>query len=88
MTKNINFIKWSAVVFLAHILSLSFLWVGFPVPLPRPTAVFVYSGPASMEETLQSYQRAPVPADIRIEEGENLFSAPWSQDRDMEKPKI
>lgn len=46
-----RFFKIFLIVFLAHMVILSVLWVGFPVPPARDVAAFIYEGalPASQD---------------------------------------
>ena len=39
-----RFFKIFSGVFLAHLVVLSVVWVGFSAPLPRPPATFTYEG--------------------------------------------
>jgi len=71
-----------------HVLVLSFVWVGFPVPLPREGVEFYYSGsfmpeavsgPPAMEK-----KAGGEPVLKTMEAG---FFAPWIQARDLDKPR-
>ena len=46
-----RFFKIFSGVFVAHLVLLSVVWVGFPVPGPRIAAAFIYDGalPASQD---------------------------------------
>jgi len=46
-----RFFKIFSGVFLAHLVVLSVVWVGFSVPFPRPTATFIYEGALPAEDT-------------------------------------
>jgi len=39
-----QFFKIFLGVFLAHVIVLSVVWVGFSAPFPRPPAAFIYEG--------------------------------------------
>jgi len=46
-----RFFKIFSGVFLAHLVCLSVVWVGFSAPFPRPPATFTYEGALPAEDT-------------------------------------
>jgi len=46
-----QFFKIFSGVFLAHLVVLSVIWVGFSAPGPRPPATFTYEGALPAEDT-------------------------------------
>jgi hypothetical protein len=50
------FFKIVAFVIIGHAIILSVLWVGFPVPLARPAAMFFYAGSAPAADTVVKSQ--------------------------------
>ena len=49
-----RFFKIFSGVFLAHLVVLSLVWVGFSAPGPRPPATFIYEGALPLEDTAGS----------------------------------
>ena len=47
---SVRFFKIFSGVFLAHLVVLSVIWVGFSVPFPRPPATFTYEGALPAED--------------------------------------
>ena len=47
---SVRFYKIFAGVFLAHLIVLSVIWVGFSAPFPRPPATFTYEGALPAED--------------------------------------
>ncbi len=46
-----RFFKIFSGVFLAHLVVLNVVWVGFSAPFPRPPATFTYEGALPAEDT-------------------------------------
>jgi hypothetical protein len=46
-----RFFKIFSGVFLAHLVVLSVVWVGFSAPFPRPPATFIYEGALPVQDT-------------------------------------
>ena len=49
---SVPFFKILSGVFLAHLLVLSLVWVGFSTPFPRPPATFVYEGALPVDDSV------------------------------------
>lgn len=72
-----------------HVLILSFVWVGFAVPLPRNEVRFYYSGPAPITGDLSTASdlKDNSRPGVMIKSPEAAFFLPWMQMRDLNKPR-
>jgi hypothetical protein len=52
-----RFFKIFSGVFLAHLVVLNIVWVGFSAPFPRPPATFIYEGALPADEDTGGAQK-------------------------------
>jgi hypothetical protein len=67
---------------LIHIVLISFIWVGFRVPLPKDDVKFYYGGSTVPEEIVTGEQTS-----INIKSQEGAVFSPWIKMRELNKPK-
>ncbi len=77
-------------VFLAHIILLNIVWVGFSAPGPRPPARFIYQGalPAEVSGSGQEdeWQNSKAADQFAVEHQDVSYSDRWTGLRDPSKP--
>jgi hypothetical protein len=87
-----QFYKIFSGVFLAHLIVLSVVWVGFSAPLPRPPAIFTYEGALPAEDTSSGagevWQKAKTTEQFILDHSENSYFNHWIELRDPSKPVI
>lgn len=82
-------IKILVAVCLLHVIILSVLWVGFPVPLPKPQVDFVYVGGSVEEGSNRSAAQSPasVAQGFDFDHFDAPTFAPWMNLRMVDKPR-
>lgn len=73
----------------AHLIVLSFAWVGFAVPLPRSQTDIAYTGALPADDLAaeaDKSQKSGIDAGILQDEGAGFFK-PWIQMRELIKPR-
>lgn len=85
-----SIISNTIVAVLVHVLVLSVVWIGFPVPIPRSNVAFYYSGPVVSGLAASGAAGAPKSAfqPVTVSTPEGAFFKPWTEMRDLDKPKI
>ena len=75
-----RFFKIFSGVFLAHLIALSVVWVGFSAPFPRPPATFTYEGALPAEVTGSAeevWQKGKTPDQFVLDHFEASYFNHW-----------
>jgi hypothetical protein len=87
---SVRFFKILSGVFLAHVVVLSLVWVGFSAPSPRPPAIFIYEGalPAgdSNESSEEVWQKGKVSDQLVLDHLKAAYLNHWIELRSPDKP--
>ena len=86
-----RFSKIFLCVFLAHLVMLSVVWVGFSVPNPRPPATFIYEGALAAGGDTGStaeevWQKSKTSDQFTFDHFEASYFNHWIQIRGLSKP--
>lgn len=84
-----RFFKIFSGVFLAHLVCLSVIWVGFSVPYPRPPATFTYEGALGAGDTASGeedvWQKGKMSSPFALDHFEASYFNRWIELRDPSK---
>ena len=88
---SVRLFKIGIIVFLLHAVLLTLIWVGFSVPSPSASAVFIYGGATSQTGPMMSEDQATAsnaaPQSVVFDPFDASFFQPWVSLRAIEKPK-
>ena len=87
---SVRFYKIFASVFLAHLIILSVVWVGFSAPNPRPPATFTYEGALPVENNGRVdenvWSQKDGSSEVVLDHAEASHLSHWIKLRESSKP--
>jgi len=83
---SVRFYKILCIVFLAHLVALNFIWVGFSAPGPRPPARFTYEGALPLENGATEDAWHGNTTKLILDQPETAYSNQWATMRELLKP--